>query len=71
MIYFHTSQFKQADKQLREAAELLRQPGVKSDHRSALQVKIFANLAIVSIALNKFEDALQANEEAIDVALAG
>ncbi|KAL4492959.1 hypothetical protein ABPG72_020738 [Tetrahymena utriculariae] len=66
VIYFHSCQYKQAEQQLKEAADLLKQGSQHSDHRSALQVKVYANLAIVNIILNKFDEAIQANDEAMN-----
>ncbi|EGR27036.1 hypothetical protein IMG5_202740 [Ichthyophthirius multifiliis] len=67
VIYFHSCQYKQSEQLLKKSLQTLEKVNQISEHRNALYVKIYANLCVVYIILNRYDEAQQSNEQAINI----
>ena len=71
VIYFHNCEYRKSCSFLEDALFNLKESeSLKpSETRKALFVKIYANLCIIYIVLNKYEESKEVNEQAIEMIL--
>lgn len=71
VIYFHNCEYRKSCSLLEDALLNLKESeSLKpSETRKALFIKIYANLCIIYIVLNKYEESKEVNETAIEMIL--